>query len=166
MLRHDGRPQSRVPLQRGAAPASIPGVIAFTVYGRPQPAGSKRVVPIGGKKGGRMIVVDAAKQSRPWKNEVAQVAGRVMDGREVLRGALAAEFRFVVLRPKGHYGKRGIRPSAPNYPTVRPDCLKLARAVEDALSGVVYRDDSQIVREVLVKEYGEPERVEVRIYEA
>ena len=37
------------------------------------------------------------------------------------------------------------------------------KAVEDALSGVVYRDDSQIVDERLVKEYGSPERVEITV---
>ena len=41
--------------------------------------------------------------------------------------------------------------------------LKLARAVEDAMSGVVYRDDAQVVTEVLRKRYGEPARAEVAI---
>jgi Holliday junction resolvase RusA-like endonuclease len=45
----------------------------------------------------------------------------------------------------------------------RPDVLKLARAAEDALTGIVWRDDSQIVHETLAKVYGEPERLEVAV---
>ena len=43
--------------------------------------------------------------------------------------------------------------------------LKLARAVEDALTGIVWRDDAQIVDEQLSKVYGEPARVEVDVAE-
>ena len=42
--------------------------------------------------------------------------------------------------------------------------LKLTRAVEDALTGLVWRDDAQVVDEVLSKRYGAPERVEVRVW--
>lgn len=134
--------------------------IRFTVYGTPAPAGSKKAVPMGGRWG----VIDDSKRSRPWKNQVAQQAGLVMAGKVMLRGALQVSFVFVVRRPKGHFSRRGgLLPSAPGYPTVRPDVLKLARAVEDALSGIVYGDDAQIVREQLVKVYGEQERVEVHV---
>jgi Holliday junction resolvase RusA-like endonuclease len=109
-------------------------------------------------------VIDASAKSRPWKALVAQVAGDAMAGRELMRGPLAMTLRFVVRRPKGHYGKRGLLPSAPPFPTTKPDLLKLARGVEDALSGVVYGDDAQIVRELLIKEYGE-ERVEIIVRE-
>jgi Holliday junction resolvase RusA-like endonuclease len=144
-------------------------VIEFTVYGKPQPAGSKRAFV----KGGRAIVVDDAKGSRPWKQEVTGAAVRAMHDAGLTTvsdapmpgfdGPLVVTFAFYVDRPKGHYGVRDLKKSAPPYPIVRPDLLKLARAVEDALTGVVYRDDSQIVRETLEKHYGLPERVEVRV---
>jgi Holliday junction resolvase RusA-like endonuclease len=43
--------------------------------------------------------------------------------------------------------------------------LKLARAAEDALTQVIWRDDSQIVSEVLLKVYADsnPARLEVTI---
>lgn len=144
-------------------------MIEFTVYGTPQPAGSK----VGGlRKDGRVFVRDAAKKSRPWKEDVARAAAlamaRVMSADEVRKeplfdGALAVEMIFYTPRPKGHYGKRGLRPSAPERPTTRPDVLKLARAVEDACTGVVWRDDAQIVAETLAKVYGEPARVQVAV---
>jgi Holliday junction resolvase RusA-like endonuclease len=144
-------------------------MIEFIVYGTPQPAGSK----VGGlRKDGRVFVRDAAKKSRPWKEDVARAAALAMvrgtspdaNGNEPLfDGPLSVAMVFFIPRPKGHYGKRGLRPSAPITPTIRPDVLKLARAVEDACTGVVWRDDAQIVSEFLHKHYGEPARVEVSI---
>jgi Holliday junction resolvase RusA-like endonuclease len=84
-----------------------------------------------------------------------------------LNGPLLLELTFWTPRPKGHYGSGKnagqVRGSAPRHPTVKPDLLKLARAVEDALSGIVYRDDAQITTEILQKAYGEPARCEIRV---
>lgn len=48
-------------------------------------------------------------------------------------------------------------------PATRPDVLKLARCAEDSLTGIVWRDDAQIVEEHLFKYWGEPARVEIEI---
>jgi Holliday junction resolvase RusA-like endonuclease len=139
--------------------------VTFTVYGQAQAAGSKRAFRH--PRSGAVIVTDANKKAKPWKREVADAAATAMlahavtENGTLVDGALVLTLTFYVPRPKGHYGARGLRPSAPPHPTVRPDVLKLARGVEDAMTGVVYRDDSQIVREHLSKVYGEPARVEV-----
>ena len=90
-----------------------------------------------------------------------------MNGLPILRCAIAATFTFYRPRPKSHFGTGRnaaiLKPSAPTYPIGRPDALKLARAVEDAMTGVVYSDDALIVREVLTKFWGEPARVEIAI---
>ena len=107
--------------------------------------------------------MDANPKAKGWKTLVAQAAGEAMAGRELLRGPLAVSLRFYVRRPKAHYSARGdVKPSAPPYPTGKPDVLKLARGVEDAMSGVLYGDDAQIVHEILTKDYG-PERVEIAV---
>ena len=46
---------------------------------------------------------------------------------------------------------KGKRP----YPIVPPDTDKLLRAVGDSLSGVVYEDDSQIIRVLAWKTYAD-----------
>lgn len=141
---------------------------SLIVYGTPAPAGSKRPFKIrkGGVETGQVVTVDASRRAAPWKQTIKQQAGEVMQGQELLRVPLAVRFTFYVRRPKGHYGKHGVRASAPAFPATKPDVLKLARAVEDALSGIVYGDDAQIVSEKLFKCYGEPERVEIEIKEA
>lgn len=138
-------------------------MISFTVHGKPAPAGSKR--GFYNAKAKRVIVTDDSKGSRPWKAQVSDAAAQAMNGRELLDGPLLLELTFWMPRPKGHIGRRGnVLPSAPHAPAVKPDLLKLARAVEDALSGVCYRDDAQIVAETLQKAYtAGGARVEVRI---
>ena len=136
----------------------------ITVYGSAKPAGSKRAFVIGGKA----RITDANKNSKPWKMQVAQHAGEAMqtEGTALFDGPLRVVFTFYVARPKGHFKKDGTLSAAGRrqpYPAVKPDVLKLARGVEDALSGVVYRDDAQIVDEHLKKRYGTPERVEIEV---
>lgn len=140
----------------------IPSLVSFDVFGKAEPAGSKKAVP----QGERWGVVDANANAKDWKRTVAQVAAEHQA--ELLEGPLAVELIFYVPRPKGHYGTGRnagtVRPSAPAHPTTRPDVLKLARGVEDALTGVIWRDDAQIVDERLVKRYGAPARCEIRIF--
>ena len=135
--------------------------ITFTVYGKAQPAGSKTP---GRTKDGRMFVRDSARKGAPWRRQVAQAAGEAMNGTGLLDGPLSLTVRFWVPRPKGHYGVRGLRPSAPPYPAVRPDVTKLLRAVEDALTGIVWRDDAQVIFQHALKGYGEPARAEVEVF--
>lgn len=60
----------------------------------------------------------------------------------------------------------GLRANAPRHHTGRPDRLKLARAVEDALTGILYRDDSQSVGGVVTKSYGARPGVQITMREA
>lgn len=139
--------------------------VSFTVLGIPQPAGSKKAFRH--RATGRIVVTDDAKGSRPWKNTVAAEAAIAMQGRELLEGPLALALTFVVPRPKGHLGTGRntgrLRSSAPYHPAVKPDITKLVRAVEDACTGIVWRDDAQIVRQQAVKTYGTPARCIVEV---
>ncbi len=133
------------------------------VFGIPQTAGSKRAFAFN-KGGGRLgvRVTDDNPRGKDWKASIAQAASGVHVG-DLLDGPLTVTFRFYFPRPKGHFGRRGLLTSAPACHTKKPDVLKLARCAEDALTGVVWRDDSQIVSEHLEKHYGEPARVEIEI---
>lgn len=137
-------------------------VISFTVFGDAKAAGSKRGFK---SKGGRIIIVDANKNSKPWKQEVAGVAAETMAslGLSLLTGPLEVTFRFFRPRPAGHFGKRGLLPSARPHPSTAPDLLKTARGCEDAMTGIVWKDDALIVDEHLSKRYGEPARVEITV---
>lgn len=151
--------------------------IEFTAYGEAKPAGSKTGFVVKTKSGkSRAVVVDACKTTKPWQAVVSSSAlEAIKDCGETPRlslfdseTSLVVDMRFFIPRPAGHYFKTGKfagqkKSQAREYPCVRPDVLKLARAVEDAMTGIVYRDDSQIVQEHISKHYGEPARVEVTI---
>lgn len=48
---------------------------------------------------------------------------------------------------------------------VKPDASNVVKGIEDALNGLVYKDDSQITRLHATKEYGDPPRVEIVLKE-
>jgi Holliday junction resolvase RusA-like endonuclease len=134
--------------------------VSFTVNGKAEPRGSKTRT--------RWGVRDDNPKSGPFMEHVADVAAEAMDGRPLLEGPLFVELVFFRARPKAHFGtgrNAGVlKPAALEaWPETKPDLLKLARGVEDALTGVVYRDDAAIVAERLEKRFGAPARVEVTV---
>lgn len=125
--------------------------IAFNVHGIPQTQGSmKAFMP----KGARFpVVTHGSKRLTVWRNLVAMEASRVRP-KEIWTGPLRMEVVFRMQRPKTHYNKKGVRPSAPALPAGSlHDLDKFIRGVLDALTGVVYRDDGQICEIVAHKEY-------------
>jgi len=141
--------------------------ISFIVYGMPQTAGSKRAFPFHRKDGSQGVrVTDDNPRTKNWQACVRDAAVKVFQ-HELMSGPLFMELRFVLPRPKGHFGTgrnaTKLKASAPAWPDKKPDCTKLVRAVEDALTGIVWRDDAQIVNQFVEKQYGEPARVEILI---
>lgn len=128
-------------------------MIRFFVAGIPAPGGSKKGFVVAG----RVNIVDASKGNKDWKARVATEAQRVHGNAPLLEGPLVVEFTFSQTRPKSHYrtGKFAgeLREGAPPYPTNKPDCLKLCRSTEDAITGIIWKDDAQTVCLVARKRY-------------
>ena len=149
--------------------------VRFVVYGEQRPQGSKKANAVYGRDGkpvmaGKRVVVVVREdnpKTREWRRQVSDAAAQAMDGRQLLAGALKLEIQFLRVRPASHFrtGKNAhlVRDSAPKYPTTKPDQLKLARAIEDALSGIVYRDDNQVVRHILAEDWGERFETQVTV---
>lgn len=117
-------------------------MISFTVYGKPQSRGSKR--PLGGR--GKLI--DSNPKSIEWMRQISQVAGDKFAGADLLADPIRIHVKLFFARPKSHFGtgknSGKLKDSAPKHHTQIPDQSKCLRAVEDALTGVVYGDDRQI----------------------
>lgn len=131
--------------------------ITFFVHGSPAPAGSKTAFCLkkDGRYTGRAIVVDASgKKGKQWRESVSHNARLAMGANPPFIGALQMTIIFHMPRPQKHYLKSGLRPDAPEYHITRPDCTKLLRAAEDAMTGIVYEDDGQIVEQTVKKTYG------------
>jgi Holliday junction resolvase RusA-like endonuclease len=131
--------------------------VEFTVLGEAQPQGSKTV---GRNHAGDSYVREDNPKTQPWRQAVAAAATAAMDGRQVRTGPVELRIVFVFPRPQGHFGTGRnagrLKPSAPLYVRTRPDVDKLLRAIGDALTGVVFRDDAQAVIVRAEKHYGEP----------
>ena len=133
--------------------------ITFTTYGTPRPAGSKRGFL--NKHSGRICMVDASgDKGRMWRQDVARAALEAMHEQadcELLDGPLELVLTLHMPRPKHHYrsGGRILKDTAPKWHTNKPDSTKLLRAVEDAMTGIVWNDDSQVARQHVEKVYCE-----------
>lgn len=140
--------------------------LSFFVPGIAKPAGSKRGIALkkGGVFSGRVAVVDDCKKSKDWKADVRHAALRHYQG-ALWTGPLSLTLRFTVTRPKNHYGRRGLLPSAKPHPVTKPDTTKLTRGVEDALTGVLWNDDAQIVSQRCTKRYGDVPGVHIILRE-
>lgn len=141
--------------------------IRFTVLGKAQTAGSKRGFAFQRKDKslGTRMAPDNPK-TKAWMHEVASVASESYTG-PLLDCALDVEMVFFRPRSPSDFGtgrNAGVlRKSAPKYPTTKPDNTKTARAVEDALKGVIWTDDARVVDLIVRKRFGTPQRVEVTI---
>lgn len=131
-------------------------ILRFFVPGIPAPGGSKRAFR--NKKTGAMLITETCKRAKPWRDRVASVAQETMTG-PPLDGPLWMSLTFFMRRPKGDYGTGRnagkLKTSARPYPTTTPDRTKLLRAFEDALTGVLWRDDTQIIGGPVEKCYAE-----------
>jgi Holliday junction resolvase RusA-like endonuclease len=67
----------------------------------------------------------------------------------LLAGALSATLTFYLPKPKSVARKRF-------YPEVKPDWDNLGKAVTDALEGLAFKNDSQLVKVIVEKLYGDP----------
>ena len=118
-------------------------MISFFVPGIPAPQGSKRVFVVAGKA--RLVESSAA--CKPWRADVRAAALEAMQGRPLLEGPLRMDVTFAMPRPASvPKDRRG-------WPATKPDRDKLLRAVGDALTAAVYRDDSQVCAGSTRKEY-------------
>jgi crossover junction endodeoxyribonuclease RusA len=123
--------------------------LRFRVYGVAEQGGSKRAfLPRGWS---RPVVTDTNRNLKGWQALVAQHASQAIEARpeadrQITLDAVRLSASFYLPRPKTLPVRR------PRAHVKKPDLSKLVRALEDALTGVVYRDDSQIV-ELLVGKY-------------
>lgn len=141
----------------------------FFIDGDAQPAGSKKWLPAHGKAGGRPLIVDANAKAKPWQHVCSMIALKAMRDNglyEPLTCPLYVDAIFYRQRPKGHFNAKGelnAQGRRHPFPDVKPDRGKLLRAIEDAFSGVIYRDDNLVVGGLVEKRYGTRQGVWVRV---
>jgi crossover junction endodeoxyribonuclease RusA len=142
----------------------------FIVEGKPEPQGSVRafVPQKDGKpmrRGDGSVIVNLTSDNpalKRWRQSVGAAALPLRPTVHERGVAVAVEVTFFLARPLNQMGTGRnagvVKDHAPAAPVVLPDVDKLARATLDALTGVCFEDDSQVVELTARKRYasGEP----------
>lgn len=111
--------------------------LRFIIPGKPCTQGSK-------DQFGR----EANKRLPGWRSDARQAAGDALFDGWSLDGPYCVAFSAFYARPKAHtIAGRGLilKSDAPDFPGRVGDTDKIARALLDALTHVVWRDDDQVV---------------------
>jgi Holliday junction resolvase RusA-like endonuclease len=124
--------------------------IQFVVLGIAQPKGSARAFM---PKGARFPVITSDNKSlKAWERSVRDRLQQIMPAvprptRVAIWDApIAIELRFELPRPKS-------LPKRVLHHLKKPDLDKLTRGAIDPLIGIVFRDDSQVVKVIAEKHY-------------
>lgn len=111
--------------------------ILFDVIGRPAPQGSKN-----------QFGAESSQFVKPWRVDVRHAAIDAMTADWPTDRAVAVDITFRFVQPKSHFTSKG-KPSSSwtKYPIGRNkgDIDKLCRSTLDALTGVLFDDDAQVV---------------------
>jgi Holliday junction resolvase RusA-like endonuclease len=135
-------------------------VITFEVLGTPAPKGSVRPIVV---KGRAMLTPSHGKEGqrrlKSWESAVREAAVAAVGDATAppfVGVPLVLEAEFRIARPAGHWGAKGLKPSAPRFPATKPDVDKLYRLVGDVLNALVWDDDSRVVDGIVRKRYALP----------
>lgn len=132
--------------------------LEFTVYMKPEPQGSTRAWVIPGTN--RASVTTDNPKMKPFRSEVTRMALSCLQdpGPMFVKGTpVRVEMVFTFRKPAS--AKKRF------HPVVKPDIDKLQRAILDALTGVAFDDDAQVVVAVANKKYGALESASVVVTE-
>lgn len=124
----------------------MPGAVRFTVLGVAAAKGNMKGFPFKRRDGSLgAIVTEGTRNSKAWQLAVRGAAQQQCEG-VFFDGAVRLAVVFFLPRPQS-------LPRKVKHHTKKPDCSKLLRAVEDALTGVLWKDDSQVVQLIVQKAY-------------
>lgn len=107
-------------------------IAAFKVHGLPIPQGSKKAF----KVGNNINLVESSKKLPAWRNQITNAATLAMGAKPAAISPIRVDVIFWMPEPK-----------KPKWwaPAVRPDLDKLCRSLLDGMTGIIFKDDCQVV---------------------
>lgn len=132
--------------------------ILFIVPGTPVPKGRPRFT-----RQGRTYT---PAKTKSYEEQIAILGKEAMDGLEPLKTPVAVCVTVFFAIPASYSkNRREACLSGLEKHTKRPDLDNIVKTITDGMNGVVYEDDSQIVRIVAKKDYCHEAMVEVMVQE-
>jgi crossover junction endodeoxyribonuclease RusA len=134
--------------------------VSFVVYSRAAPQGSKTYLGQGRMK-------ESSKRVKPFRADVKAAAMDVPLPKDwPMEAPMRVGYRFHFARPKTHFTSKGaLTKSAPEEATSHGlgDLDKLSRAACDALTGVLFNDDRQVIEMHSAKSYDDQDLVIISV---
>lgn len=133
--------------------------VSFVVPGEPQGKGRARI----GRVGAHARMFTPAK-TLAYEGVIAYSAQVAMDGRALITGPVMLEMHMLhPIRESWSKKKKTGALAGEILPTIKCDADNCLKAVCDALNGVVWKDDVQVVNVSLSKRFSDTPGVSVRV---
>ena len=135
-------------------------MVKLIIFGDPVAQGRPRATTINGKA----RVYDPRK-SRDYKNYIRMEAAKEAP-QQLIENPVVLHLSLYRSIPKSFSKKKTeLAEQGKIRPTTKPDASNYLKLVEDALNGVIWKDDAQIVRVLVDKYYSSKPRIEIEIEE-
>ena len=134
-------------------------MLTVTVPGAPQPKGRPRFARVGG-----FVKTYTPSKTRAYETIVALEGKVAMKGRLPLEGALRVAIEAYMPIPKSTSKKDlALMAEGKIHHTKKPDVDNIGKLCGDALNGICWVDDSQIVQLTIAKMYSNNPRLIINI---
>lgn len=128
----------------------------ITINGKPIPKARPRLTRDG--------LAYTPKQTRDYERSIKRAAIIEMAGRPLIDGAVCLDVQAFFPIPTSWSRKRkAMVLDGTLAHTSKPDGSNVLKSIEDGLNGIVYADDSQIVKSTISKHYSDRPRVQVTV---
>lgn len=139
-------------------------VIVVELPGNPVGKGRPRFRTVTTTAGRSFVTAYTPAKTRHYSEDLAWAAKIAMKGRKPLLGPLKANVTaFFAVPPSWTMRKRDAALAGSVFPTGRPDCDNVQKEAWDALNGIVFADDAQIVKAEVSKIYAEQPKLRIEI---
>jgi Holliday junction resolvase RusA-like endonuclease len=136
-------------------------ITMFTVFGEPVGKGRPRFA-----KRGNFVSTYTPQKTKTYEDEIRLMAQAAMGASEALETPVTVAIYIRVGIPAS-FSKNKRKDALANIerPTKKPDIDNIAKCFLDAMNGIVYLDDKQVVSLHITKVYAETPAVEVMVKE-
>ena len=136
-------------------------MITYVVYGEPVGKGRPRFA-----KRGSFVSTYTPQKTKTYEDEIRMMARAAMGSNELLDAPVTVAIYIRASIPAS-FSKQKRKDALEGIlkPTKKPDIDNIAKCFLDAMNGIVYLDDKQVVNLHLTKVYAETPAVEIMVKE-